>query len=99
MRGIWARSTACLVFSSLAFVLGGAQLLAVVELSYGTQTTREWVANGLTVLAVGLFALGVDDVDTGTGADRTADARPAPHVAQLMRVSRSPHSRSRSTNF
>ena len=59
MRGIWARSTACLVFSSLAFVLGGAQLLAVVELSYGTQTTREWVANGLTVLAVGLFALGV----------------------------------------
>ena len=57
--GIWARSTACLVFSSLSFVLGGAQLLAVVELSYGTQTSREWVANGLTVLAVGLFALGV----------------------------------------
>jgi hypothetical protein len=59
IRGIWARSTACLVFSSLAFVLGGAQLLAVVELSYGTQTTREWVANGLTVLAVCLFAVGV----------------------------------------
>jgi len=59
MRGIWARSTACLVFSSLAFVLGGAQLLAVVELSYGTQTTRGWVANGLTMLAVCLFALGV----------------------------------------
>jgi hypothetical protein len=59
MRGIWARSTACLVFSSLAFVLGGAQLFAVVELSYGSQTARDWVANGLTVLAVSLFALGV----------------------------------------
>jgi len=49
MRGIWARSTACLVFSSLAFVLGGAQLLAVVELSYGTQTTRGWVASSFPV--------------------------------------------------
>ena len=58
LRGIWARSTACLVFSSLAFVLGGAQLLAVVELSYGSQTARDWVANALTVLAVGLFAVG-----------------------------------------
>jgi hypothetical protein len=58
IRGIWARSTVCLVFSSLAFVLGGAQLFAVVELSYGSQTSREWVANGLTVLAASLFALG-----------------------------------------
>jgi hypothetical protein len=58
IRGIWARSSACLVFSSLAFVLGGAQLFAVVELSYGSRTAREWVANALTVLAVSLFALG-----------------------------------------
>jgi hypothetical protein len=59
IRGVWARSTACLFFSSLAFVLGGAQLFAVVELSYGSQTARDWVANALTVVAAGLFALGV----------------------------------------
>jgi len=58
VRVIWARSAACLAISAIAFVLGGAQLFAVVELTYGGQTARAWVANALTVLAVGLFAVG-----------------------------------------
>ena len=59
MRVIWARSAACLAVSAIAFVLGGAQLFAVVELTYGGQTARAWGANALTVLAVGLFAVGM----------------------------------------
>ena len=58
IRVIWARSAACLAVSAIAFVLGGAQLFAVVELTYGGQTARAGVANALTVLAIGLFAVG-----------------------------------------
>ena len=57
MRVIWARSAACLAVGAIAFVLGGVQLFAVVELPSAARR-RASVANALTVLAVGLFAVG-----------------------------------------
>jgi hypothetical protein len=58
IQGIWARSTACLVVSTLAFALGGAVMFAVVDQSYGGHATPTWLVNALTVLGASLFALG-----------------------------------------
>ena len=55
---MWARTSACLVVSPVAFVSGGALLFGAIHESYSHEP-RGWLANGLAVLAAGLFTLGV----------------------------------------
>ena len=57
IQRLWRRASACLVVSALAFVFGGALFFGAIHESYSHEP-RGWLANGLTVLGIGLFALG-----------------------------------------
>jgi hypothetical protein len=57
LQRIWARSSACLLVSPVAFVLGGVLLFGAVDESSGREP-RGWLLIGLTVLGMGLFGLG-----------------------------------------
>jgi hypothetical protein len=58
IQRLWGRASACLVVSTVAFVLGGALVFGAIHESYSHEP-RGLLADGLTVLGVGLFALGV----------------------------------------
>ena len=57
IQQLWRRASACLVVSAAAFVFGGTLVFGAIHESYSLEP-RGWLANGLTVLGVGLFALG-----------------------------------------
>ena len=54
---MWARASACLVVSPLAFLLGGALTFGAIAESYGREP-RDWLVIALAVLGIDLFALG-----------------------------------------
>ncbi len=74
---MWARESACLVLSLLAFLSRGVLIFGAIHESYSHEP-RGWLANGLTVLGVGLFALGL-----------TTWVRTARLVAHQLRARRS----------
>ena len=57
IQRLWGRASACLVVSTVAFVFGGALVFGAIHETYSLEP-RGWLANGLTVLGVGVFALG-----------------------------------------
>jgi hypothetical protein len=57
IQRLWRRASACLVVSAAAFVFGGALVFGAIHESY-SHGPRGWLADGLTVLGVGVFALG-----------------------------------------
>ena len=57
IQRLWGRASACLVVSTVAFVFGGALVFGAIHESY-RHGPRGWLADGLTVLGVGVFALG-----------------------------------------
>jgi hypothetical protein len=57
LQQIWARSSACLLVSPVAFLLGGLGLFGAIHESYGAEP-RGWLVFALTFLGVGLFGLG-----------------------------------------
>ena len=57
IQQLWRRASACLVVSTVAFAFAGALVFGALHESYSLEP-RGWLANGLTVLGVGLFALG-----------------------------------------
>jgi hypothetical protein len=58
LQRIWARSSACLVVSTFAFLLGGAGIVGAIAEDYG-RDPQVWLVIGLSALGVGLLALGV----------------------------------------
>jgi hypothetical protein len=58
LQHLWTRSSACLVVSPLAFVIGGAlAFTAVAEDFHGS--SRGWLVIALAVLGAAFFSLGV----------------------------------------
>jgi hypothetical protein len=57
LQQIWARSSACLLVSPVAFVVGGALLFGAIDESSHPEP-RGVLLIGLTVLGFGLFGLG-----------------------------------------
>lgn len=57
LQRLWAHSSACLLVSPVAFVLGGVLLFAAIDES-SRREPRGWLLIGATVLGFGLFALG-----------------------------------------
>ena len=57
IQQLWRRASACLAVSTVAFAFAGALVFGALYESYSLEP-RGWLANGLTVLGVGLFALG-----------------------------------------
>ena len=57
IQRLWRRASACLVVSTVAFVFGGALVFGAIHESYSLEP-RGWLANGLTVVGVIVFALG-----------------------------------------
>jgi hypothetical protein len=57
LQRLWARASACLVVSALAFVLGGAGIVGAIAEDYG-RDPQVWIVIGLSALGVGLLALG-----------------------------------------
>ena len=57
IQQIWARSSACLLVSPVAFVVGGALLFGAIDAS-SRRNPSGLLLIGLTVLGFGLFALG-----------------------------------------
>ena len=57
IQRLWRRASACLVVSAAAFVFGGALVFGAIHESYSLEP-RGWLANGLTVVGVIVFALG-----------------------------------------
>ena len=57
IQRLWGRASACLVVSAVAFGFGGALVFGAIHESY-SHGPRGWLADGLTVLGVGVFALG-----------------------------------------
>ena len=57
LQRIWARSSACLLVSPIAFVLGGALLFGAID-ETSAREPRGWLLIALMVVGVGCFALG-----------------------------------------
>ena len=57
IQRLWGRASACLAVSTVAFVFAGALVFGAIHENYSLEP-RDWLANGLTVLGVVLFALG-----------------------------------------
>jgi hypothetical protein len=57
LQQIWARASACLVVSPLAFFLGGGLILHGLQEDFAGEP-RGWLVAVLSVGAVGCFALG-----------------------------------------
>jgi hypothetical protein len=78
LRRTWARASACLVVSPIAFLTGGVLIFGAIGESF-RRDPRGWVVIGLTSLGVALFALGA-----------TTWARALRLIGQRMRAGRNP---------
>jgi hypothetical protein len=77
LQRLWTNAWACLLLSTLAFVLGSAGIVGAIAEDYG-RDPQVWIVIGLSGVGVGLLALGV-----------TTWARALGLVAGQMRARRS----------